>query len=160
MMKDEQGLQGLVTDGALSKKPQEMPGLALAYIGDAVWEILVREHLLARGEMKPDRLHKFATRYVKAKAQSDALHLLQETLTEEEQAVVKRGRNAQSGSKPKNADMIDYRHATAYEALLGYLYMSRRFERLHELTGRVLAWLDEHTDKTIIQTTKKGYLQR
>jgi len=157
MTLDLTGLTGLASTSPLARKPAEMPGLALAYIGDAVWEILVREHLLCKGEMKPDRLHKHATTYVKAKAQSDALHLLLPDLTEEEQGVVKRGRNAQSGSRPKNADMIDYRHATGFESLIGYLYMERRHDRLKELSERAMAWLIEHTAPTIIQPKKKGY---
>ena len=142
---DIAGLQGLSSQEQMVKKPQEMPGLALAYIGDAVWEILVREHLLCCGEMKPDRLHKFATRFVKAKAQSDALHEIAGELTEEETSVMKRGRNAKSGSTPKNADLIDYRHATGFEALLGYLYMQRRYDRLQELAGRALNFLKNQT---------------
>jgi ribonuclease III family protein len=142
-----QGLDGLMKDGLMKKKPQEMPGLALAFIGDAVWEILVRQHLLMQGEMKPDRLHKFSTRYVRAKSQSDVLHFLLDSLTEEELNVVKRGRNAKSGSSPKNAEMIDYRHATGYESLLGYLYMCKRYDRIHELAVRAISWLEEQTLK-------------
>lgn len=136
------GLEHLIPQSQPVKKPNEMPGLALAYIGDAVWEIFVRQHFLYAGEMKPDRLHKFATRYVKAKSQSDVLHQLFERLTEEEIAVVKRGRNAKSGSIPKNADVIDYRHATGFESLFGYLYLQKRFERLQELAGHAIDWLE------------------
>jgi ribonuclease-3 family protein len=147
MTVDVQGLVGLLPATEMVKKPNEMPGLALAYIGDAVWEIIIRQHLLYKGEMKPDRLHKFATRYVKAKSQSDVLHFLFEQLTEEETAVVKRGRNAKSGSVPKNADVIDYRHATGFECLLGYLYLQKRYDRLQELTSNAIAWLETQTIK-------------
>lgn len=142
-----EGLAGLAqsSSGAPAKKPNEMPGLALAYIGDAVWEILIRRHLLERGEMKPNSLHKMATRYVKAKAQSDALHLILDTLSEEETAVMKRGRNAKSGSAPKNADMIDYRHATGFEALLGYLYLQGRYDRIQEIADKAIPWINEQT---------------
>lgn len=147
MTVDVSGLVGLLPATEMVKKPNEMPGLALAYIGDAVWEIIVRQHLLYAGEMKPDRLHKFATRFVKAKSQADVLHMLFEHLTEEETAVVKRGRNAKSGSVPKNADVIDYRHATGFECLLGYLYLQKRYDRLQELTSSALSWLETQSIK-------------
>ncbi|ASS77288.1 ribonuclease III [Tumebacillus algifaecis] len=120
-----------------------MTGLALAYMGDAVWEIFVREHLLQCGEMKPDRLHKFATKFVNAKAQSDVLHLLMPTLSEEELTIVKRGRNAKSGSSPKNGSLIDYRHATGFESLIGYLYLCGAYERLQELAKTAIQTLTE-----------------
>ncbi|WP_323372985.1 Mini-ribonuclease 3 [Tumebacillus lacus] len=145
---DTEGLKGLTSLDHMSKKPNEMPGLALAYIGDAVWEILVREHLLCLGEMKPDRLHKFATRYVKAKSQSDVLHHIMETLSEEELSVMKRGRNAKSGSVPKNADLIDYRHATGFEALLGYLYLQRRYDRVQEIAQAGISFLENQPTQT------------
>jgi ribonuclease-3 family protein len=139
--------EGLESQKPLAKKPHEMPGLALAYIGDAVWEMVIREHLLLCGEMLPSRLHKMATRFVKAKAQADALHALLDRLTEEEQGVVRRGRNAKSGSAPKNAEMIDYRHATGFESLLGYLYLQRRFDRLREITGQALEFLEQQNEQ-------------
>src|SRR5689334_929348 len=147
MTVDVSGLVGLLPATEMVKKPNEMPGLALAYLGDAVWEIIIRQHLLAQGEMKPDRLHKFATRYVKAKSQSDVLHVLLDGLSEEETAVVKRGRNAKSGSIPKNADVIDYRHATGFECLLGYLYLQGRHERIRELVGTAITWLETQLPK-------------
>lgn len=141
------GLAGLALPNGTApvKKPNEMPGLALAYIGDAVWEILIRRHLLASGEMKPNSLHKMATCYVNAKAQSKALHLILGTLSEEEAAVMKRGRNAKSGSAPKNADMIDYRHATGFEALIGYLYLQGRYERIQDIAAATIPVLAEQT---------------
>ncbi|KEO81715.1 Mini-ribonuclease 3 [Tumebacillus flagellatus] len=135
-------VQGLAPITPLVKKPNEMPGLALAYMGDAVWEMFVRQHLLCKGEMQPNRLHKYATHYVKAKSQADVLHYLTESLSEEELAVVKRGRNAKSGSTPKNGDIIDYRYATGFESLLGYLYLHGRFDRLQELASRSIEWLE------------------
>lgn len=149
MTVDITGLKALKAMGGQSaaKKPNEISGLALAFLGDAVWEILIRQHLLIKGEMKPDRLHKFSTRYVKAKAQSDVFHLLmeREALTEEEISIVKRGRNAKSGSSPKNADMIDYRHATGFETLLGYLHLQGQHERIGELASIGIEWLEQQT---------------
>jgi ribonuclease III family protein len=109
--------------------------LALAYMGDAVYETYIRHHLLQKGAVKPHLLHKEATHFVSAKAQSKIIHFLleQQRLSEDEQAVVRRGRNAKSGTVPKNTDVQTYRYGTAYEALVGYLYLASRTERLEEI---------------------------
>lgn len=127
----------------VTRRPEEMPALALAYIGDAVWEVYVRQHLLAMGELKPHRLQTGAVNYVKAKAQSDILHHIMTELNEEEQAVVRRGRNAKSGTVPKNADVIDYRHSTGFETVIGYLYLKSEFDRLNELVNLSISFIDE-----------------
>lgn len=115
------------------KPPHLMNPIVLAYVGDAVFELYVRQFLVSLPNHKSDYLHKSATRFVSAKAQRELLERWQPLLTEEEADVVRRGRNAKSGSAPKNADLHDYRHATALECLVGYLYYSHRLERLHEL---------------------------
>lgn len=109
--------------------------LALAYMGDAIYEVHIRHHLLLSGQVKPNKLHKEATNYVSAKAQSAVLHYMldEKLLSEEEEAVVRRGRNAKSGTVPKNTDVQTYRYSTAFEALIGYLYGSKQEERLNEL---------------------------
>ena len=109
--------------------------LALAYMGDAVLETYVRYHLLQNGQVKPHLLHKEATRYVSAKAQSSVLHQMKEEgfFLEEEIAILKRGRNAKSGTIPKNTDVQTYRYSTAFEALLGSLYLAGNQERLEEI---------------------------
>jgi ribonuclease-3 family protein len=114
---------------------KQLNSLALAYMGDAVFEVYVREFLLHQGHVKPHLLHKEATKYVSAKAQSEIIHyfLDEELLTDEETAVVKRGRNAKSGSVPKNTDVQTYRYGTAFEALVGYLFLLKERERLEEL---------------------------
>jgi len=114
-----------------------LPPLTLAYMGDAVWELFVRSTLVMRGERQPKRLHGQAVAFVKAQSQADRLHRLQEELTERERQVVRRGRNAKSGSVPKNAKVADYRASTGLEALLGYLYAAGQEERL--LT--IMNWL-------------------
>ncbi|GAX89341.1 ribonuclease III [Effusibacillus lacus] len=119
-----------------------MPGLALAYMGDAVWELLVRQHLLGQGEMRPHRLQKMSVYYVKAKSQAQILHFLSGDLTEEEASVVRRGRNAKSGTVPKNADVIDYRHSTGFESLIGYLYLKGEHERLRQLAASAIQYVD------------------
>jgi ribonuclease-3 family protein len=123
----------------LTRDPKLTNPLVLAFLGDATYAHCVRYHLIARGMVKPHQLHKEANRYVSAKAQAQILLALMPTLTEEELGVVKRGRNAKSGSTAKNADIIDYRHATAFEALIGYLYLSGREERVAEIMQQAFA---------------------
>lgn len=124
---------------------KQLNSLALAYIGDAVYEKYVRHELLQKGNVKPHLLHKAATQYVSAKAQSKIIHALlsDETLSDEEQAVVRRGRNAKSGTVPKNTDVQTYRYSTAFEALLGYLYLTDRIERLEEIILLAFKWTEE-----------------
>ena len=95
--------------------------LQLAYIGDAVYELLVRTYIMEKG-LNVNQLHKKTTEYVKADAQSEIIHYLEESLTEDERALVKRGRNAKTNTSPKNSSMIDYKYATGFESLFGYLY--------------------------------------
>ncbi|WP_019157066.1 Mini-ribonuclease 3 [Robertmurraya massiliosenegalensis] len=119
---------------------KQLNSLALAYMGDAVFEVYVREHLLHNGRVKPHHLHKEATKYVSAKAQAMMIHhfLDEKLLTDEETAVVMRGRNAKSGTVPKNTDVQTYRYGTAFEALIGYLYLLKREERLDEIVKKSL----------------------
>jgi len=114
---------------------KQLNSLALAYMGDAVLEIYVRRHLLYSGKVKPNHLHREATKYVSAKGQAKVVHQLMEDdfLSNEEMAVLKRGRNAKSGSIPKNTDVQTYRYSTGFEAVLGYLYMAHKEERLEEI---------------------------
>lgn len=107
--------------------------LVLAYVGDAVYELYVRTLLLSRGNAPVHKLHKQSISYVKAKAQSDIIHKLMEILKPEELDIVKRGRNAKSGTIPKNADITEYKYATGFETLLGYLYIKQDYSRLLEL---------------------------
>lgn len=107
--------------------------LVLAYIGDAVYEAYIRCSIVSAGNMPVHKLHKAATGFVKAKAQSDLMEKILPLLTEEETAVFKRGRNAKSATSPKNADIVDYRRATGFEALIGYLYIAGKKDRLIEL---------------------------
>ncbi|MCI6992718.1 MAG: ribonuclease III domain-containing protein [Bacillota bacterium] len=123
---------------------------ALAYMGDAVFEQYIREMLLRKGIAKPSNLHRAATEYVRAQAQAKAIKTLMgigkkdgaqdltPELTEEEQHIVKRGRNHKFNSKAKNADPVTYKWATAFEALVGYLYLSDRGERLAWLMKRAV----------------------
>jgi ribonuclease-3 family protein len=107
--------------------------IVLAYIGDAVFEIYIRQRLVAGFNRKPNELHRAATSYVSAAAQAKLLQSWMPLLTEEEADIVRRGRNTKSGQPPKNADPADYRHATALECLVGYLYYRGMKERLEQL---------------------------
>lgn len=116
------------------KKPNEYSPLVLAYIGDAVYEIYVRSRVIAENpDMPAYKLHKETVKFVKAHAQSVSIHNMSDILTEKETAVFKRGRNAKSPTAPKNADLTEYRHATGFECLMGYLYLDRQYERMEEL---------------------------
>ncbi|MEQ6389876.1 Mini-ribonuclease 3 [Bacillaceae bacterium S4-13-58] len=114
---------------------KQMKSLTLAYMGDVLYEQYVREHLIRSGQVMPQRLHEGAVRFVSAKSQARVLRewIEEQLLSEEEVAVVRRGRNAKSGSVPKNTDVQTYRYSTAFEALLGYLYFSHQNERLIDL---------------------------
>lgn len=118
-------------------KPPVKTGLinpvVLAYMGDSVFELLVRQYLISLPNHKSYHLHKEATKLVSAKAQRELLEKWQAHLSEEEADIVRRGRNTKSGAPPKNADPADYRMATALECLVGYLYFEGRLERLGEL---------------------------
>ncbi len=107
--------------------------LSLAYVGDAVYELLVREYLLGCGVAVNGAMHKRAKDFVSAHAQSEILAKLDSALTDDEKAVVRRGRNAKSHSHPKNADLSEYHSATGFEALWGYLHLSGDTERIFEL---------------------------
>ena len=133
----------------MKNDPRQLNSLALAYIGDAIYEVYVREHVLSDGQVKPQQLHNHAVHYVAAHAQASILHhwLDSDMLTEEEIAVVKRGRNAKSKSTPKNMSMSDYRHATAFEALIGFLYLMKQEERLQQLQEAAIFWIHEQKEK-------------
>ncbi|WP_269410860.1 Mini-ribonuclease 3 [Lentibacillus daqui] len=123
---------------------KQLKSLALAYMGDAVYEMHIREHLLRSGQVKPNQLHRQAVTFVSAKAQAAIiLHWLDiNLLTEEEERVVARGRNAKSGSTPKNTNVQTYRYSTAFEALIGYQYLLENKERLHELLSRAVLFIE------------------
>ena len=120
-------------------KPELLNPLVLAYIGDAVYEVYVRRYIIGNGAIKTNTLHKIAsTSYVSARAQAFILDKIMEFLTEEEVNIVRRGRNANSNTIPKNADIADYKKATAFEALVGYLFLGNKNERLEEIMKIVL----------------------
>lgn len=113
--------------------PEAYPPLVLAYIGDAVYEVYVRTLLVGESNAPVHILHKRSTDFVKAKAQSDIIHRIMDNLSLDEQDIVRRGRNAKSGTIPKNADVTEYKYATGFESLIGYLYLKEDVERLMQV---------------------------
>lgn len=124
---------------------RQLNSLALAYMGDAVYDVFIRGHLLESGKTRPNKLHLEATRYVSAKAQAASLKKLMESgfLSESEQEIARRGRNAKSGTIPKNTDVQTYRHSTALEALIGWLYLADEQERLEELIEQIIGIIEK-----------------
>ena len=115
-----------------------MSPLIWAYIGDCVYELFIRTHLVETTNLKPHKLHIEAVKQVKAKAQADKLEELQEMLTEEEKEIVRRTRNTENHHVAKNADPRDYMYATAFEGLIGYLYLSEQKERLEQTLNKCI----------------------
>ena len=110
-----------------------LPPLTWAYIGDCVYELYIRTKLINETYMKPHALHIESIKSVKASAHSEILKRIYNDLTEEEKDIVRRGRNAENHHLPKNANVQEYMYATAYEALLGYLYLTKQTQRLQEI---------------------------
>ena len=111
----------------------QMSPLVWAYIGDCVYELYIRTNLVEKTNLKPHKLHIETIKYVKASAQSDLLKKIYENLNEEERDIVRRGRNTQNHHLPKNSNVQEYMYATAFEALIGYLYLTKKHARLKEL---------------------------
>ncbi|SCI47282.1 Mini-ribonuclease 3 [Romboutsia sp. 1001713B170207_170306_H8] len=113
--------------------------LVLAYLGDTVYESYVREYLIRKNiNKKVNDLHKSAIKYVNAKAQATIIHEIENELSEDEMRIYKRGRNQKSHTSPKNADIIDYKHSTGFEALIGYLYLNEEISRLKYIISKGL----------------------
>jgi len=121
-----------------------LPPLTLAYIGDAVYELRVRNYLVLKGITKVNVIHRQAVKFVNASTQSKLVAKLDLFLTAEEFAVLKRGRNAKSGRQPKNSDMIEYRRATGLEALIGYLFLSGKQDRLDDIFDILIQMVEAH----------------
>ena len=110
-----------------------MSPLTWAYIGDAVYEIYIRTNLVQNTGYKPNKLHIETIKFVKAKAQSELLYKIQDKLTEEEKDIVRRGRNTKTNHIAKNSNVQEYMNATAFEALIGYLFLSKKMNRIKEI---------------------------
>lgn len=116
-----------------SGDPRQLSPITLAFVGDSVFELLVRERLLQKGSMPARKLHQLAVRKVNASAQAAAFHTLEAELNEEERSILMRGRNANTSKVPKSCTPDDYRKATAIETLFGYLYLKGETGRLAQL---------------------------
>lgn len=126
----------------LLKKPNELNALALAYIGDAVYETYIRRHVLSKGNYKPNILHQRTIAYVSAKSQAKIIQGIQAELLEKEKDIVKRGRNMKSYTSPKNTDIIDYRNSTGFEALIGFLYLQDEIGRLEKIINIAISLVE------------------
>lgn len=107
--------------------------LTWAYVGDCVYELYIRTNLVNTTNLKPHKLHIETIKYVKAKSQAELLTKIQDKLTEAEKDIVRRGRNAENHHLPRNSNVQEYSHATAFEALIGYLYLTKQNKRLKEI---------------------------
>lgn len=116
--------------------------LTLAYIGDGIYDLVIRSIIVGKGNTRASQLHQHTSHLVKAHSQSAMMEYILPVLDEEEESVYRRGRNAKSPTMAKNATMSDYRRATGFEALMGYLYLSDRFERMLDLVGIGLKGLE------------------
>ena len=116
--------------------PEQYNPLDLAYIGDCVYELIIRTMIVSESNAPVNKLNKKASNLAKAATQSAMAEAIMDSLTEEEEAAYKRGRNAHSATKAKNATTSDYRRATGFEALIGYLYLQKKFDRIMELVKK------------------------
>lgn len=120
----------------------------LAFLGDSVYETFVRDHVIKKGQVNADLLHRAAVRFVRADAQAFALKEMMDELSEEEQSLVKRARNKKISTKPKNADPVVYKWATAFEALIGFLYLAEKQSRMEEIIQRAIDLIEGKKGKT------------
>ncbi len=127
-----------------SEKINLLNPLKLAYLGDVVYEVYIRNYILNKCGGNVNELHKASTKLVKAGAQAHIIHTLENELTQEEWNIVKRGRNQKSNSVPKNARLTDYKYATGFEALIGYLYLLKRHGRVEEIIIRSIQIIEEY----------------
>lgn len=130
----------LLLIGLMSMNNKTRNVLTLAYIGDAIYELIIRKYILEKGTYKVNDLQHMAIKYVSAKSQSEFLNTLinENILTEEELDIIYRARNNTSGRHPKNTDIITYKRATALEALFGYLFLEQNYDRINELMNYII----------------------
>ncbi len=136
-------MEELIQRNRKKEEVDMMSPLTWAYVGDAVYELYIRIHLVNQMQSKPHKLHLEAIQYVKAKSQADLLASLQTELTDEEKDIVRRGRNTESHHTAKNATVEEYMYSTAFEALIGYLYLTKQDERLQQILTRCIEMKQE-----------------
>ncbi len=132
--------------GEIAQKPHLMSPLVLAYIGDSVYELLVRCRVVGRGFARTGEIHSQTVKYVRADAQAGALMSVMEMLMDEEADIARRGRNAGGTSAPKKIKLSSYRYSTGLESLIGYLYLKGDFERLAQIMDKVFQYIEEGDD--------------
>lgn len=149
-MEESVGFWKLLSEmmGLQEADPNGYSPLVLAYIGDAVYELVIRTRVIADGNVQVNKLHKHTTSFVSAGAQAQLFFAIRDSLTEEEFAVYRRGRNAKSGSTAKNATIREYRIATGFEALIGWLYLTDQEERLFALIKQGLTKRSQAEENT------------
>lgn len=134
----------MTENNMIPAKVKQMNTTALAYMGDAVYEVYVRRHVMESGQINADRLHYMAVPFVRAHGQATALkEMMKGFLTEEEASIARRARNHKTTSRPKNADPVEYKLATAFEALVGFLYLTGQEERLDQVMTRAVRFIRE-----------------
>lgn len=132
--------------GLKGSDPKQMSPLVLAYIGDSIYDLVIKTYILdSRGNMPVNKMNRIVSSLVKAETQSKMIGLIEPVLTEAEDGIYKRGRNAKSYTSAKNATIGDYRRATGFEALIGYLYLSGQYERMVELIKEALKEIGEYS---------------
>lgn len=117
----------------------QMSPLVWAYVGDCVYELYIRTYLVDTTRLKPHKLHIEAIKYVKAGAQAQFLYDLEKELTDEEKEIIRRARNTNNHHLPKNASVQEYMYATAFEALIGYLYLCKDYKRVKEIIKKIIS---------------------
>lgn len=127
---------------------KHMNTTVLAFLGDAVYEVCVRKYVIETGQTNADLLHRVAVRFVRADAQACALKAMMDMLSEEELALVKRARNKKISTRPKNADPVAYKLATAFEALIGFLYLSQRYDRMEAIISRAIELIEQGGERS------------
>lgn len=139
----------------MKKQTKQINTTALAYLGDAVYEVEIRRRMMLLGAENVDRLHQMSVRFVRAEGQAFAIKQLIEELDEEEKAIVKRARNKKIASKPKNLDPVTYKLATAFEALIGYLYLNGEAERLDDLVTKAIDIIEKRIENNERKASQK-----
>lgn len=131
-------IEGIIERKRSIEEVKLMKPLVWAYIGDCIYEIFIRMKLVNSTNLDPHRLHIETIKHVKAKAQAEILMKIYDNLNDEEKDIVRRGRNAEAHHQPKNAELIDYKYATAFEALIGYLYLTKQDDRLKQILAQTI----------------------
>ncbi|NLM11209.1 MAG: Mini-ribonuclease 3 [Clostridiaceae bacterium] len=125
----------------------QLSPLVLAFVGDSVFDLFIRSRLVMKKKESAHRMHVKAINYVKASAQSKIVSILHDKLNEDEKIIFRRGRNSKSATVPKNADVLDYRRATAFEAVLGYLYLLGMYGRLEEILNMAAEIIEQEGEE-------------